>query len=149
MDNRTIDFVSEGHEALKTALQLMWDSAPGGKATHYRVLKLAPKTRYYGIPDKISHYTEMKVDEENGVETLVLYWSDDKTADKLPFPLTKDNVADFVQGWLDNSADYGEEPDIDGSCGKGFRVFTEQWGHVAGSHYSIVAVQPNWSMYGK
>lgn len=146
MDNRAIDITTQGTESLALALQLIWDNAPGGKATHYKVVRLREQTRYYGTP-ATSHHTEL-VEAADGTPTLILLWHEERGATALPFPLTRDDAPGFVAGWL-KSAEYGREPDHDGSNERGFRVFTDGWGHVAGHHYGIAGVQPVWAMYGK
>lgn len=47
-----------------------------------------------------------------------------------------------------DAVDPGPAPDIDGELGKGWRVFTETWGHVAGRTCAVVAVQACHAMYG-
>lgn len=148
MDNRTIDFTSVGVDALSSALALMWPSAPGGKATHYCDLRLEQVTKRVQHADGgCSCWPELK-ESAQGVPTLVLLWHEDHGSRKLRSPLGAREAAEYAKRWLDK-VNYGPEPDIDGSCEKGFRVFTEAWGHVAGRHYCIVAVQPAWAMYGK
>ncbi len=146
MDNRTIDVVSEGNEDLALALRIIWASAPGGKATHYKVLKLKEKVTYFNKPTT-SHYTNLE-ESKGGVPTLVLLWHEEHGSQAFPFGIDVHLATDFVKGWL-AQVDYGREPDHDGDNGKGWRVFTESWGHVAGHIYTVVAVQPAWAMYGK
>lgn len=151
MDNRQIDVTSEGLESLGKALELIWPSAAGGKATHYIQSKFKEEVSYYQNKKGLTthHYSKL-VEDQKGTDTLILLWSQsgDKRDQKLPFPLKLEDAKSFVSGWLD-SLNWGHEPDHDGSNGKGWRVFTEAWGHVAGNHYAIVAVQPAWAMYGK
>ena len=150
MDNRTIDIVSEGDEDLQAALKLIWRNAPGGKAKYYRVVNLRKEIRYYGEPETTHHFEDLK-EHENGEQTLILYWyqpSESQKAEKLPFEMDLEDAYNFVKGWL-KSADRGMEPDHDGSNHCGWRVFTESWGHVAGSHSAICGIQPAWAMYGK
>lgn len=146
MDNRTVDIVSVGDESLELALKLIWCSAPGGKASHFKIVNLKEKTRYCNQPTT-HHYTELFSDPE-GVPTLILMWHADKDAEALPYPIDFAGSLQFVKGWL-NQANYGKQPDHDGDNDKGWRVFTESWGHVAGYSYSFVAIQPVWAMYGK
>lgn len=146
MDNRTIDVTSEGDDALALALRLIWDNAPGKKATHYKVVRLAERTSYFGSPVS-SHSTKLEKDD-TGTQTLILLWSQEKDAQPLPWPMDFDGSLAFVKGWLAH-VEPEEEPDHDGHNGPGWRVFTEQWGHVAGHHYAIVGVQHAWAMYGK
>lgn len=141
-----IDVTSEGDEALGLAIRLAWPGASGGKATHYKAVGLAEKTLYYGEP---AHRHSTTVHElSTGVPTLILLWHGERDALALPYPLELGDAIQFVAGWLRN-APFGKEPDHDGSNGKGWRVFTEDWGHVAGHHCAILAVQPAWAMYGK
>lgn len=146
MDNRTIDIVSEGNKALEMALNIVWANCPGGKATHYKIVKLKEEVEYYGSPTD-RHYTTLKEDKE-GEDTLILLWNEEKGALPLPYFLELEEAINFIKGWL-KKAEYQEQPDHDGSNGKGWRVFNEQWGHVAGHHYAIVGIQPQWAMYGK
>ena len=92
--------------------------------------------------DKVIGYRE---DEEKG---LIFYWSDSPRTIKLPFPMNLDQAADFAAGWLEH-ASYGKEPDHDGDNGKGWRLYTEDWGHVDGEYQAFMAVKPVWAMYGK
>ena len=144
MDNRTIDVVSEGD--ISTAIKLIWANAAGGKASHYKIVNLKENIKYYGEPT--THHFGNIIEDKEGDTTLILLWHDEKEAEKLPFPLDFEGAVSFIKGWLEQ-VDYGKKPDIDGDCGKGWRVFTEGWGHVAGHHYAIVAVQPIYAMYGK
>lgn len=146
MDNRIIDIVSEGRTDLMLALQI----AARVRATHVVMKRYTLKTTYYDYqnPEIRRHHTEM-VEDPKGVDTLILLSSAERDAVKLPVPLNVEDIADFVGLWLKNSADYGKQPDHDGDNGKGFRVFTQDWGHVAGYHYAVVGVQPAWAMYGK
>lgn len=146
MDNRTIDVVSEGQDALAMALALIWPNAVAGKATHFVVANLKDQVRYVGSPPEAhSHWL---VPDPAGTPTLILLWHAERDAVPLPFPLALEDVPQFVKGWL-RSADYGQEPGHDGSNQRGWRVFTEAWGHVAGYHYAITGIQPAWAMYGK
>lgn len=132
MDNRIISVQSKGREAFDLAFQLLFDNASGGKASHY-----------IEVPDK----------------GLLLLWSEDHfnvngvktSAIKLPFPMRWKEAADMAWGWLINQPEekYDQYLDHDGSNGKGFLVYNESWGHVAGSHYGILGLKPIWAWYGK
>lgn len=165
MDNQTIDIVSEGDAGILKALEIIWPAAAvGGDADFYRIIKLKPETRYYatkregncesmeancdGLPKYHVHHFTNETECSDGVPTLILLWSEERNATKFPFPLNINQSAQFIVDWL-ASLDYGRQPDHDGSNGKGWRLFTESWGHVAGHHYAIVAAQPAWAMYGK
>lgn len=81
---------------------------------------------------------------------MVFYWLNPKLEDfvKLPFLMDYKKAVQFANDWLEQ-VNYPEEPDQDGSNKKGWIVYRDFWGHVNGSPYAIVAVKPNWSMYGK
>lgn len=124
MNNRKIFIQSEGKKAFDLAFQLIFDNAPGGKATHY-----------------LDH-------PEKG---FILLWHEDIGALKLPFPMGWEDSANMAWGWLQNQPDkaYKDFCDHDGDNEKGFRVYNEDWGHVANSHYAFAAVLPIWAWYGK
>ena len=137
MDNRTLDVISEGEEALALALQLVWPNASGGYATAYKVASLIQSGPERGL-----------IEKDGGCPTLILLWEEERGTLPLAYPHDLKEATRFVFGWL-RRADYGPEPDHDGHNQKGFRVFNEQWGHVAGYCYAIVGIQPAWAMYGK
>lgn len=146
MDNRSIDLTSEGHEALSLALKLMWDSVPGGFATHFKIVKLRATNVYWGNPT--SHHEVRLEPDDTGVPTLILFWTAASGAEQFAYPHDLERTNEFVKGWL-KSVEYGPEPDHDGDNGKGWRVFTDFWGQIAGASSSIVGIQPAWAMYGK
>lgn len=150
MDNRKLDIVSEGESGIALAMQLIWPNAVGGKAVHYHIAKYTTKIKYYQNNDKITthHFEDLVEDEKNGTPTLIMLWGNETGTEKLPFPLNLDGTIQFVKGWL-KDVEYGHQPDHDGSNGRGWRLFTENWGHVAGFRCAIVAAQPVWAMYGK
>lgn len=165
MDNFRIDVCGEEDEGLEMALRIAFmHNAPGDKATHYRVLDLVEEVQYFGnpatnqkglhenvngIPGKLVHHLERCKEQAGGKRTLILLWSDAKGALPLPFPLEVGDAIPFVKGWLKTAGDPGPEPDTDGDLRRGWRVFKEAWGHLAGCSYSIVGVQAAWAMYGK
>lgn len=147
MDNRTIDVTSESKEDLAAAIGIAWNNAAGGKATHYVIKKLSKKVMYYGEPTT-HHHSVLLNDKENGVNTMILLWYEHPDATPLPFPLDLDGTINFVRGWL-SITPHSTNPDIDGSLKDGWRIFTEEWGHVCGYSSTIFAVQKQWAMYGK
>jgi len=127
MDNFRFHVTSEGDARFDATLRLALTLA-GRKVTHYAT------------------------DPKRG---LALFWSNpcdrpsDITAHPLPYPMDQDALVAFVVGWL-RTADYGLQPDHDGSNGKGWTIYTdESWGHVWGSFYGVIAVKTTWAMYGK
>lgn len=97
-------------------------------------------------PENHSH--EAVWGASKGQRRLVLFWAEHDQMSKLPAPMTAEQVEPFVKAWL-GAADYGRQPDHDGDNGKGWRVYNEAWGHVAGSWEAFVAIEPVWLMYGK
>ncbi|MBD8088996.1 hypothetical protein IFT48_03305 [Pseudomonas fluorescens] len=144
MDNRTINIVSEGRDDLRAALSILFKT--NIKATHYcefRLVGAKPGETGYGIESSIFK------EDSQGIPTLILSTAPIKgQGQKTMFPMDLDNSVDNAMGWLQN-VDYPDEPGIDGGCKKGWRAFTESWGHVLGSHHAIVAIQPEWALYGK
>jgi hypothetical protein len=80
---------------------------------------------------------------------LVLYWAENKNAQKLPYKMTVDEISNFVWGWLEKTEPEHSQPSHDGSNGKGFRMFNEAWGHVFGEWEAFIAITPEWAWYGK
>ncbi len=168
MDNFKIDIAAEGDESLAKALSLAFaHNAPGGKATHYSAVKIGESTTFYArqprakedanvlpreggsdVPLCVHSSREVK-EMERGHLTLMLLWTDSKDAIPLPFEMDLDETIEFVRGWLKKKGDAGPEPDHDGDNGKGWRVFTDEWGHVGECSYAICGIQATWAMYGK
>jgi len=163
MDNFKIDVTGVGDESLARALEIAFaHNAPSGKATHYCADWLTLDTRYYSnksaehLPDNlpevpglhVHHCSEYKQDYK-GHLTLVLLWSEMKGSCALPYPMRAKDAISLVQGWLDTAGEPGPEPDIDGSLGRAWRVFTGDWGHVGQYTYAIAAIQACYAMYGK
>lgn len=142
MDNFKIDITAEGKTSLHKAIEIVFaHNAPGGKVESYQVVQLQ-SCPYTGIPESL-----------NGKTALVLRWTkaDQMKPDGPVNLLTKLDVAgavDLASRWLAEQ-DYGRQPDHDGDNGKGWRVFTGNWGHVGNDHYAVCAILPEWAMYGK
>lgn len=131
MDNFNIDVTSEGTVSLGMALSLAFSRHR--TAEGFRIIEEGRT-----LTDKWRP------------ATLVFYWVKlDKTGyHPLPFKMDAAKATEFAAAWLEQ-VDYGREPDHDGDNGKGWRVYTEGWGHVDSDYQAIVAVQPAWAMYGK
>lgn len=123
MDNFKIDVVWEGTDRFRALLSMVL-------------------SKHKSKNGKFEHYC---IDEKHG---LVLFWTDSKWAEKLPYPMDHDALVSFATNWLKN-ADYGRQPDHDGDNGKGWRIYTGDWGHVNSDWATICAIQPVWAMYGK
>lgn len=88
---------------------------------------------------------------------LVLYWDLDSKSpslvNRLPSPMDAKAASDFVWHWLENTAekdvDFNQCHDHDGYNARGWRVYCEAWGQVAGDWRAFVAVRPIWALYGK
>lgn len=132
-DNNKID-VRLDIDHLPAMLVVALSTAPGNLATHYFIHK------DFG---------------------LVLLWNEDSVSlsDAVVVkPLPPMSVDDFVMGWIkqtkpeDFSTQDGWDKkydDSDVSNRKGFRMYNEDWGHVAGSFYGIVAIKPVYMWSGK
>ena len=153
MDNFRIDVTSEGREHFDAAMKMAFSSAPGGTAVAIAVHSKIGLVLYWHaekparlkqqVPWSSQHTGEQRAEMERLAEAEAV------AVAPLPFPLTATAAADYVWHWLTTAAGYGRAPDHDGDNEKGWRVYNEQWGHVAGNHYAFVAVQPVWAMYGK
>lgn len=142
MDNFRIDVTAEGRQTLIVAMQIAFrHNSAGGKTKAWASV---------GIPDP----SERTATDPPKIETLVFFWHDQpddcsggQTA-MLPAALDHEGAGDLAWRWLEE-IDRGERPDLDGDAVRGFRVFTDAWGHVAGSHYAICGIQATWSLHGK
>ncbi len=99
---------------------------------------------------KICSYTETEV---HGVKSLLLHWYYRKDQTKFPYEFEVEQIVPFIMGWLKNQ-DYGPEPDLDGSCSKGWKLFTEH-PYIQGKptnpawHNVVFAIQPEWAEHHK
>lgn len=79
---------------------------------------------------------------------LILFWTNSPKSQKFLAPMDSETIVSTVRAWL-ALQQYGSQPDHDGDNGKGWRVYNEDWGHVAGMWEAFVAIEPEWIMYGK
>lgn len=84
---------------------------------------------------------------------VLMRWLSDKDI-PFPSPLTAESVTNIVWDWLKSNPqvefkDWDANEDHDGSNSLGWRVYCENWGHVAGRSGTIVAVRPAFMWYGK
>lgn len=101
-----------------------------------------------GVPKGADSFNILKLD---GCSPIMIFrWSkaESKTAQSFPFVMDAEGCAEFARRWL-AQADYGLSPNVDGHCEKGWRVFNDGGGSIKGGHYAIVAVAPEWIIYGK
>ncbi len=88
---------------------------------------------------------------------MVFLWHNDacsSSATNLPAPFNAEDSTNFAWAWLQSEPDieckdWDADDDHDGSNGLGWRVYCENWGHVAGNHYAIIAVKPAYLWFGK
>lgn len=144
MDNRHISIQSENKKALELAMQLIFDNAPGGKATHYCDHPTLGFVLFWNQPEysALSEKEDYLKKDSEKTEAII---------HKLPYPMDCRAATEMVWGWLAEQPEekYIDYMDHDGSNGRGFRVYNETWGHVGSSHYAFAGILPVWSWYGK
>lgn len=79
---------------------------------------------------------------------LVLYWAKHEAMVPFASPLNHEGLLPTVRAWL-AEADYGPEPRHDGDNSKGWRIYNEDWTHVANRWEAFVAIEPVWMLHGK
>lgn len=89
---------------------------------------------------------------------LILLWWCDK-GDKgcpLPVPLTAEECFPIIKSWLKGEQaasmkceGWDADADHDGDNSMGWRVYCEDWGHVADISYALCAVRPAFMWHGK
>ena len=97
---------SLGKEHFKTIMQLAFANCPGNSADSYCI------SDKYGLV--------LSWLDAEGLTKL----DDGTVLSRLPFPLDAEGAIEFVWSWL-QTANYGEEPDHDGSNRQGFTVYNE------------------------
>lgn len=149
MDNQSIDIISESLEKLLLAMRLVWPTK--GHAEAFRVQQFTKKVTYHHFKTIQTHHTEL-VPDPNGIHTLILLWHYKSETDlRLLYPMDVEQAHHLVTGWLKNVEYPDKGPYANGEVlfKKGWRAFTDEWGHVVGYHYAIIGIQPAWAMYGK
>ncbi len=131
MDNRIFNVNGKGEESLLKTLELAFLQSGYKTAVAWRVT------------------------EKHG---LILYWAlssnHNKDISKFPSPVTANEVLPTVLAWLNSDAKtemtgWDRDADHDGDNGKGWRVFCEDWGHVADDWSAFIAIKPAMMWYGK
>lgn len=130
MDNRLFNVNGSGDEMLKAALSLVFNQE--------------------GIGTTCKSWIQTK---QHG---LILLWIADKDSNELPVPTDAETVFPLVSKWLEGDfakevilSNWCEDFDHDGSNSKGWQVYCEDWGHVAGNNYAICAIKPAYIWHGK
>jgi hypothetical protein len=87
---------------------------------------------------------------------LVFCWGKPANSSHFPTAISAEQAADMAWQWLQTDeakkmecTGWDRDADHDGSNSLGWRVFVEDWGHVAGSFYAIAAVRPAFMWHGK
>lgn len=158
LDNLHLDIVSEGRAALELALELALLHTPGGAVRAECEHPTLGLVFFWSLPPKSSRAARLlrdtpildepprlgvalpEVTEFVQTATIKGYG----TGRRLPGLLAR--VEKYLQGV--RYAPPSRSLDDVGRC-KGFRLYTEVWGRVGSSDYSIFAVQPAWAFQGK
>ena len=121
MDNFRIDITSDKKEDFISAFNIIMNNVPGNKAEGY------------------------KMDGDN----LILYWvyEDNLGLSKFPRPMFTNDIINFVWSFISNS-EY-KKVDLDGSCGRAFRLSNDDWGHICGDWRAFIKVEIKTALYGK
>ncbi|KKM73518.1 hypothetical protein LCGC14_1409660 [marine sediment metagenome] len=130
-DNRQFNVVGQGLEMLERTLVLAFEQH-GSYSNPAAAYRMTP-------------------------QGMVIDWT--MHGDAIPFPcgLSAADAARLVWSWLElqptwkefSFPGWTEDNHHDGHNSKGWRVFCEDWGHVGGNHYSIVAIAPAYLWHGK
>ena len=121
MDNFRIDITSDNKEDFVSAFNIIMNNVPGNKAEGY------------------------KMDGDK----LILYWhyEDNLGLSKFPRPMFTNDIINFVWSFISNS-EY-KEVDLDGSCGRAFRLNNDDWGYINGDYRAFIKVEIKTALYGK
>ena len=130
MDNRVFNVNGRGDEMLLDVLRLVFKQA--------------------GQNTRCAAWIQAK---EHG---LILLWHKTENSHGFPTPLKPESCLKFVSEWLASDqvkqvARVGWDADYDGDASNadGWRVYCEDWGHVADNHYAICAITPAAMWLGK
>lgn len=101
-------------------------------------------------PEKCVAWKETK---EDG---LILLWSENDGAHKLPAPLLAKECLPMIESWLKSDfaktvklGDWCNNKDHDGHNSIGWQVYVGDWGHVGFERYAICAIRPAYIWHGK
>ena len=152
MDNHIIDIRSNGQEAFEHALHLFMGDQMGGNPTAQYTAIVEPNSV------DVVRITEKKTEVVGkNAPTFVLFKS--KPAEghifgrisPLPYPMEFDIISVMLWNWLQKipETQWEEHIDLDGSTGRGFRMWNERWGFVGGSSHAFCAVRPIHAWYSK
>jgi len=131
-DNRVFNVNGRGLEMLRSALKLAFQQ--DGDSTTAKAWRFVP---------------------EKGFVLLWVHNAGDGS-NAFPCPLSADAAVSMVWEWLEGEQAKGmkfegwdADCDHDGHNSMGWRVFTGDWGHIAGNTYAICAIRPVYLWHGK
>lgn len=141
-NNRIININGRGLRMLERAIELACDcgetvTAAGTKVDH-----------------RSQQITGSLVDPDCG---LIWLWTSCTGSTNYPAPLTPRQVAEISLRWLESDTaramkceEWDANADHDGENSRGWRVYTEEWGHVGKADWAaIFAVRPVFLWHGK
>lgn len=115
---------------------------------HSKVLGWSVQTE----PTDDKNYQAKKWSPATPAGRLIFHWSTKEARTNVfpigPTTMMIPELQTMIEAWL-KQADYGRQPDIDGSCRKGWRVYVETWGRVNGDWTAAFAVEPVWLEFHK
>ena len=112
-----------------------------GEGRHHlnAALTLAMDSHYETVPGYVSHW----LIDQGG---LAFGWHADCKGLPLPYPMIREEVVSFILSWIDK-VPFPKEPDIDGSCEKGWKVRSIDY--FDSNRYMMFWVAPVWIEYHK
>lgn len=119
-------------------------------------LKLALKFAFRDQYDRENTCKAWEVKPDKGL-VLYQYHSDsNKNVQKLPAPMSADDVFTLVKNWLTTDEasaipheDWDRDIDHDGDNIVGWRMYLEDWGHVGGDWGALCCIKPAYLWLGK
>ena len=166
-DNLKIYVRAMGRDAFEQAMSLAFN---GGEAKYWAVTESWGLCYFWYVEDgekKRTKHHHMEIqrgsysvyDHTEDGQTLYVrdndtaFWEENYLIKKFPEPMSVGRALDHAWSWLnDYNTRYPPEPDIDGSCSKGFIIGTQEglWHGHLGSHRGVICyVKPDWMWHGK
>lgn len=121
------------------------------------VLKLAFK---HGNWNKERKAKGWRIDKKYGFilfSYIPTYTYTGKNINEFPIPLSAEAICPIIKEYLKNKEtwenvefeDWDKDLDHDGSNGKGWRVYCENWGHIDSESSAFIAIKPAYMWFGK
>lgn len=131
MDNKIFNVNGETKELLLSALTLLFEQ--GGRNTNVKAWSISPEKGFI-----LHQYTNEK-------------------ATPFPISINAKTACDIVWEWLKSDEakkikindPWDVDLDFDGHSKEGWRVYTEDWGHVDGQWSALAVITPCYLWYGK